>query len=387
LNPKFRKIKCYKFTWKKFGTLLMHFVKENIEELEDIDLIISLKRGGSILGQSLACLIQDFSRKNTHPIKIRDIPSGIVFKDTIPTFINRLIASPSEINDLPKLKSELQSEISVKSNKMKILVVDDNITTCLRQRLICNSIVEWYGDKVLVKKLVFCAQNKEEALDMIIFDDSIPKNNIIAMPWHRVKIETEKINQKYHIEKIKFAFNSNINIKKLYNDYKTYKNSIYNLLGLNNVIKPNNNNIFNVTLDDMGNSIEINSGSFGYVIWKRDKSISIIMMPIDSIPKLCEEKKFLIDIPSYRFCNSSFRKDESCYICTYLYCSRDIFYIFLQYLKNIGMKEKELKNISIVFSPYAPKDRTIEKYLHKYLLQLYKEKKIPQIYGVMKNKS
>ena len=382
LSSHFEKIKSYKFTWKKFGTLLSQFVKENINEFENIDLIISLRRGGSILGQTLACLIQDMTEKNTLQIGIKDIPSGIAYKNTIPTFLNRLIASLAEIREIPKLKSELKSELlkKPKDKKMQILVVDDNITTCLRQRLICESILEWYGDSINVKKLAFCVQNKKKAVDKIIFNESIIEKRIVAMPWHNVRKIAKKINPVYHIEQIQFNIKYKLDLEQLYNDFLKYSDDIYKILGLNGVIKSNNNNIFNVSRHETSDSVEINSGSFGYTIWNQGESITIYMTPTDAIPKLCEKNKFSINEHSYRLCDSSFREDELCYVCSFLYCSRDIFYLLLQSLKNAGMKEDKLKNISITFSSIKPEDLLIEKYTYRYLRQLYQEKEMPQIY-------
>jgi hypothetical protein len=387
LNSNLVDIKEYQFSWEVFGGLLEGYVLKNLEELKNVDMIISFKRGGSILGQALACIVQDLISETSNKIIIRDMPSGIVQKGNPPTFLNRFVASTTEISDIPKLKKELNKEIQErnknKKGKINILVIDDNITTCLRQRLISEIILHWFGNKVNVLKLAFCVQtDKKQAIDYIIFDDLILKNAIVKMPWHRLrKVEPENLERKNYIQTVIIPNKNEIDLDLLIDTFKEYINNIYETLGLKGVIKLNNN-IFNIKHKYYENKefYEINSGSFGFKIYRCNKELCISLTNFTAIPKLCEQNKFAINDPIYRICKSEFSKNENCYECIHLYCSRDIFYIIVQFLKKMGMKEKEIENISIKFCSNKFINTEIEEYVPKYLKHLYQEQTIPEIY-------
>lgn len=377
----------YTFTWEKFGNHLRKFVEENSHKLMDIDIILSFKRGGSIFGQALVCMIQDFFGKNSKKIRIRDIPSKMIYKNTKPTFLNRFVASPAEINDIPKLKEELMKEIQKKSKdneKINIVVIDDNITTCLRQTLISKLIEEWFGKHVRVQKFAFCCQTgKEESLNEIVVKDPEIKDKIVRMPWHELRKITRKIKQKNEIKRILFEYNHHFDSEDFYEICNTYKDIIYEILGLRGIIDPKNRNIFKIKYCKKMDKIEIFTGLFTYNIVFIENYLYVFLSGPSIIPKLCEKEKFFIDEPEYRLCNSIYREDGSCFICTYLYCSRDIFYLILQFLKKNGMKKEHLTDITIEFN-HNEVDSSITDYILKYFKQLYQEEEMPKIYEVKK---
>lgn len=372
----------YKFKWGDFGNHLRQFITERRGELESDDfyVVLPFKRGGSILAQSFVCMLQDSSRHYNDLPCIRDIPSGLVCKKRIPVFLNRLVASPAEFRDLPKLKNELESTIRrqlEKNNgkKLGILLVDDNITTGKRLMFFSNLIREWFGDKVAVKTLIFCGINPElieEEIDYVIFEEFGCTPKFVQMPWHNERISNvDIIINKTLPLLITFRHKTRLDMEALVNKFKAYEKKIYDSLGLKNKINLNKS-IFRI--ENYKDRLEIDSGSLGYKICISGCNLSVAMPGnFCCIPKPCKDDEFIIGEPEYRLCDSNPDNSALCYQCLFWYSSRDILYFTLEFLRESGMKAHQLKEAEVKYRPVEGKKIDQERIVD-YLNSLYHEK-------------
>lgn len=367
----------YVFEWKEFGDYLEQFITKNLENLlsDNFDLVISFKRGGSILGQIFACIFQDVSSNIRPSLCIRDIPSSLLSKKSVPTFLNRLVVSPLEISDIPRLKTDLETEIKKKSGKLSILLVDDNITTGLRLGFFYKLIKRWFGDNVIVKKLIFYGGNQKfsKIVDYIIFDGPEFNKKAVNMPWHKRNIHPEDIIENGTLPyRVNFRNETDLNMSVLAEKLKNYESKIYNTLKLTDIVKPDAE-IFKI--ERKNGNLRIYSGSFAYQIRMSGPNLEICMSgSFDALPKLCSEKKFIIDESQYRLCKSTLMRTALCYECIYMYCSRDIFYFIMQFLKESGMDVDHLGDTVITFHPQKKVEERAEEYIHEYLEILFDER-------------
>jgi hypothetical protein len=366
------KIPGLRITWDKLDCDIKEFVR-NKKEKEitegNIDVVLPFKRGGSIFSQLLIYHIER-EKPDWNPV-VRDIPHILKTRKKSAEFLNRYFANPDELRDIPLLMHDLNDLID-RSKKLRILFVDDNITTAKRIRLFSKILKSWFGERVIIQKLVYCKSPRNVVgcgEKYLYVNKSISQQSeyyYVLMPWKK-EIETKMISRKANFI-LEWGIPGDFDIHQLFDRIKQYQCEIYRTSSYSVLCSPMGF-IFSSRIKHVNGkeTITIRSGSLHFGIYRETNSLKIkISSQFSSIPYACSQEKCSID-ERYRVleCKRSSTEDSMCLECHILYASRDIIYLVSEEISRVGA---DPRNVSLYPKDYDP-------YFQKYLDSLLTDRR------------
>jgi len=309
----------YHESWGKFGTNLKDYIKSNKEDLinDSYDVILGFSRGGTILAYSFTCLLQDLIDEYHDKYKacIRPIPKGFTCKKNNPCFVMDHPASDDERIDITTfLENDLIKLSGPHTNKINVLIIDDNLTGATRVRFLEDELKKMNCVES-VKTLAYVKHISFSPISTII---EFPKDRkIFVMPWHKphskkeLDLENEDI-EGYEMNifiKVDNQFNRQHFIEEI-EKYYTLKGE-----GKNYIINGASNFLFN----------EKKIGNDNFV----DVMVSLHMF---YPPKHCLKSEDSdntnedLDVSKFRpICSFGFDKTmSSCVTCSHLNCNKKL---------------------------------------------------------------